>query len=136
MNSENKFRGLVKDVSMNKNLGNFAYWVHRITGIGLAVYLLMHLYVLSSAISGPESFSSRMGRVQSPLFAAMELLLLAGVFLHMLNGLRITLSDFFAWSRYHKLFFWLVLILFAALMIAAVILQWPKFNPANYGTEG
>ncbi len=128
--------GLVEDAELNKNAGNFSYWAHRITGIGLSIYLLLHVYVLSSAISGPEKFTQRMQDVQNPLFALLEILLLAGVFFHMLNGLRITLVDFFGWTRHHKLFLVLAVIFFAALMIITIVLQLPKFDIGNYGAGG
>jgi len=136
MTSNGKLKQTFRDAVLNKNIGNFSYWLHRITGIGLSVYLIMHIYVLSSAISGPESFNSRMGSVQNPLFAVLEILLVAGIFLHMLNGLRITFSDFFSWSRSHKSIFWIIAILFVVLMVITLILQWPKFNPDNYGMGG
>ena len=134
--SKNKLQETFRDAALNKNIGSFSYWLHRITGIGLAVYLLMHTFVLSSAISGKEAFNERMGAVQNPFFAVLEIFLIAGVFLHMLNGLRITLADFFGWSRMHKSIFWIIAIIFVALMVVTIMLIWPKFNPANYGMGG
>ena len=131
-----KLNDTMADAKLNKNIGTFSYWLHRLSGIGLAVYLLMHTYVLSSAITSPEAFSMRMSEVQNPLFAVLEVLLIAGVFIHMLNGLRITASDFLGWSRSHKALFWLVILLFIFFMILAVVLQWPKFNIDNYGVGG
>ncbi|MCX6827397.1 MAG: succinate dehydrogenase, cytochrome b556 subunit [candidate division Zixibacteria bacterium] len=122
------------DTIFNKNTGNFAYLFHRITGIGLVVYLLMHTYVLSSAISGKESFTKRMGMVQNPLFAILEVALVAGVFFHMLNGVRVSICDFFGLTRAHKLFFWIELALFVIIMVIAVVLQWPKMQPGYYST--
>jgi succinate dehydrogenase / fumarate reductase cytochrome b subunit len=127
-----KLKGTVDDALLNKNTGNFSYWLHRITGIGLSIYLIMHTYVLSSAISSPENFNERMGTVQNPLFAILEVFLIAGVFIHMLNGLRITIADFFGLSRSHKVIFWLIAIIFIALMVAVFILQWPKFFSETY----
>ncbi|MEW5925180.1 MAG: succinate dehydrogenase, cytochrome b556 subunit [Candidatus Zixiibacteriota bacterium] len=136
MAKESKLQGMVRDANLNKNIGNFSYWIHRITGIGLSVYLLMHTFVLSSAISGPEAFNERMGTVQNPFFAILEVLLIAGVFMHMLNGLRITITDFFNWSRGHKILFWIAAVIFVILMIVAIKLQWPKFFIENYGMGG
>ena len=131
-----KIKGMAEDVILNKNVGTFSYWGHRITGIGLSIYLLMHIYVLSSAMSSAESFNVRMGQVQNPFFAVMEILLVAGVVYHMLNGLRITLTGFFGWSRSHKALLVAVIFLFIILMVAAIILQIPKFNGENYALEG
>lgn len=134
--SNNKLQETIRDASLNKNLGTISYWLHRLTGIGLAIYLLMHTFVLSSAISGPEEFNTRMGTVQNPFFAFLEIFLIAGVFIHMLNGLRITLADFFGWTRMHKSIFWIIVVIFIALMVVTVMLIMPKFNPANYGIGG
>ncbi|UCD16357.1 MAG: hypothetical protein JSV44_07780, partial [Candidatus Zixiibacteriota bacterium] len=60
----------------------------------------------------------------------------AGVFAHMLNGLRITVADFFARSRAHKALFWVAVVIFAVLIVLAVILQWPKFSFDNYSVGG
>lgn len=132
MTYDRSFKGVVNDVRLNKNIGNFSFWAHRITGIGLSVYLVMHFYVLSAAISGPASFTERMSAVQNPFFAVLEVLLVAGVLFHMLNGLRITISDFFAWSRTHKVFFYAVIALFVIMMVIVILYQVPKFNPDNY----
>jgi succinate dehydrogenase / fumarate reductase cytochrome b subunit len=129
---EKMFKNAYDDTILNKNVGTFAYLMHRITGIGLAVYLIMHTYVLSSAVSGKEAFNERMGLVQNPLFAILEVALVAGVFFHMLNGLRITICDFFGLSRSHKIFFWVEMIVFAAIMTIAIILQWPKMQSGYY----
>ncbi len=134
--SNNKLQETIRDAALNKNIGSFSYWLHRLTGIGLAVYLLMHTFVLSSAISGETAFNERMGAVQNPFFAVLEIFLIAGVFIHMLNGLRITLADFFGWSRMHKSIFWIIAIIFFALMIITILLIWPKLNPANYPVGG
>ncbi|RKX27808.1 MAG: succinate dehydrogenase, cytochrome b556 subunit [Candidatus Zixiibacteriota bacterium] len=136
MNGDSKLKAMIKDADLNKNIGNFSYWLHRVTGIGLSIYLIIHIYVLSSAISGPESFNERMGSVQNPFFAVLEVLLIAGVFAHMLNGLRITITDFFSWSRGHKVLFWILAVIFVILMIVAIKLQWPKFFIDNYAMGG
>ncbi len=136
MSFKKRLTDTVADIGLNKNIGTFSFWAHRLSGIGLAIYLLLHTYVLSSAISGPEAFTMRMSEVQNPLFAVFELLLLAGVFFHMLNGLRIAAADFFGWSRSHKALFWLAVLLFVFLMTLAVVLQLPKFNIDNYSAGG
>jgi succinate dehydrogenase cytochrome b556 subunit len=136
MADKSKLKGVVDDITLNKNVGNFSFWVHRISGIGLSIYLLMHTFVLSSAQQGAEAFNERMGAVQNPLFAILEIFLIAGVFAHMLNGLRITFSDFFNWSRSHKALLWVAIVIFIILMVVTIIFQLPKFDPANYAMGG
>ena len=131
-----KIKGMADDVALNKNVGTFSYWVHRISGIGLSVYLIMHTFVLSSAISGPESFNQTMGQVQNPFFAILEILLIGGITFHLFNGLRITVTDFFGWSRSHNALFWIVMAIVVIMMAITIYLQIPKFNPDNYAMRG
>jgi len=126
------FKNAMVDTNRNKNIGMITYLFHRITGIGLVIYLIMHTYVLSSAISGEKSFNGRMGFVQSPFFAILEVLLIAGVFFHLLNGARITICDFAGLTKSHKAFFWIEAILFVAIMILTIILQIPKMQSGYY----
>jgi succinate dehydrogenase / fumarate reductase cytochrome b subunit len=126
------FQNAYQDATLNKNVGNFSFWFHRLSGIGLVVYLLLHTYVLSSANSGKEAFSARMGTVQNPLFAFFEVILIAGVFFHLLNGARITVCDFFGVTKSHKLFFWIEMVLFVGVMVLTLILQWPKMQSGFY----
>ena len=122
------FRGFagkfVDETRLNPNIGMLSHVLHRITGIGLAIYLMMHTWILSSARQGPEQFSEQLSVVQSPLFHFLELFLSAAVFFHMLNGLRIITADFFSLTRRHKVIFWVVAVAFIALMawnLAAVL---------------
>jgi succinate dehydrogenase / fumarate reductase cytochrome b subunit len=116
----------VDDATRNPNVGNLAYILHRITGIGLAVYLIMHTWVLSSAQSGPSAFTDRLGVVQSPLFYFLELFLVVALFFHMLNGIRIIVADFFSATRQHKLLFWIVATLFVVLIAWNVAVVVPR----------
>ncbi len=136
MNDRPQIGGIREDFRLNKTIGTIAFWIHRITGIGLAFYLVVHFIVLSSAIAGPETFDERMALVQSPFFAVLELVLIAGILIHMLNGLRITVVDFFGRTRLHKTLFWIALGLFVILFIGAVLMQLAKFDPANYALWG
>ncbi len=74
--------------------GYAAWLLHRITGLGLALYLCMHIWVIHSIAQGRESFNQVMGVVQSPLFHFLEVGLLACVVFHGLNGIRVILIDY------------------------------------------
>jgi succinate dehydrogenase / fumarate reductase cytochrome b subunit len=74
--------------------GYVAWLLHRITGLGLALYLFMHIWVIHHISRGPEQFNQVMGVVQSPLFHLMEVALLGAVVFHGLNGIRVILLDY------------------------------------------
>lgn len=117
MQSKNFLGIFVEEARLNPNLGTFSYILHRLTGIALAIYLIMHTWVLSSAQISPETFDDRLAMVQTPLFHVLEYLLVAVIFVHMINGIRIIVTDFFGVTKKHKLLFWLGLVVFIAMMV-------------------
>ena len=92
----------------------FAYALNRITGIGLVVYLYLHLVILSMLAGGPGMWDPFVALAKSPAFLALDVILIAGWLIHGLNGLRITLNGFGIGVRSQKA-------LFAGVMLIAVI---------------
>jgi succinate dehydrogenase / fumarate reductase, cytochrome b subunit len=74
--------------------GSFAFIMNRVTGLGLTVYLFLHLIMLGQLAKGPQAFDGFIALVKNPLFAAGEYLVVAAGLLHGLNGLRIALTSF------------------------------------------
>jgi succinate dehydrogenase / fumarate reductase cytochrome b subunit len=70
----------------------WAYALNRITGIGLVVYLYLHLIVLSLLAQGASGWDAFIALAKTPLFLALDVILLVGLLIHGLNGLRITLN--------------------------------------------
>ncbi len=75
-----------------RKLGMWAYALNRITGIGLVVYLYLHLAVLSLLSRGPGSWDTFVSLARAPFFLTLDVILLAGMLIHGLNGLRVTLT--------------------------------------------
>ena len=76
------------------SIHNVFFILHRITGVMLLAYLLVHIAAISTAmISGPESFDSVMAILTGRGFFALELALLACLTFHGLNGLRLILAE-------------------------------------------
>jgi succinate dehydrogenase / fumarate reductase cytochrome b subunit len=104
-----------------RKLGMWAYALNRITGIGLVVYLYLHLIVLSLLLGGPAAWDSFVGVARSPYVLALDVILLAGILIHGLNGLRITLTSFSIGLGAQKAVFIVVLVVSAvALWVAAL----------------
>lgn len=74
------------------NVGSLAWLVHRITGLLLTLYLVVHIYVLSH-LKSRESFERIMEVLNNPLVKFGELILLAILLKHAFAGLRITLLE-------------------------------------------
>ena len=68
----------------------YAYAIHRVTGIGMLFYFLMHIFVTGSRAGGPEKWESWMDFfAQSPLFAIGEFLVFMAFIFHAVNGIRL-----------------------------------------------
>ncbi len=92
-----------------KPIGMLAFMLHRLSGIGLVFYLFLHLAVLSRLRGGPASWDSFLALVRSPVFLILDGILLLGVLLHGLNGLRLTLIGLNIGLRWQKSSFWAIL---------------------------
>ena len=77
-----------------RKLGSWAFILNRITGLGLTLYLFLHLVMLGNLAKGPEAYDGFIALVKNPLFLIGELLVIAAVFIHGLNGIRIALTSF------------------------------------------
>jgi succinate dehydrogenase / fumarate reductase cytochrome b subunit len=62
-----------------------------VTGLVLVGYLYVHLAVLSLLARGPGTYDRFVDVMRSPLFLALDLVLIAAWLLHALNGLRLTI---------------------------------------------
>jgi succinate dehydrogenase / fumarate reductase cytochrome b subunit len=84
--------------------GMFAWIMHRLTGVGLVAYLIIHIWGLT-ALTDPETFNELIAKYHSPIFKVGEFALLVAVAYHAMNGLRIVLIDFLGWSPKQKRLF-------------------------------
>jgi succinate dehydrogenase / fumarate reductase cytochrome b subunit len=114
------------EIGLNPNVGTWSWLLHRISGIVLSLYIFAHILVLSSSIGGSESFNKWIGTVQNPVFHVLEIALIGAVAFHLLNGLRITITDFFFITKAHKTLFWIAFVIFLVVIIATAIVFVPR----------
>lgn len=88
-----------------RRLGMIAYALNRLTGIGLVVYLYLHLAVLSLLAGGPASWDPFVQLARSPAFLVLDVILIAGWLIHGLNGIRVTLTGLGIGTRSQKAMF-------------------------------
>ncbi|MBM3739681.1 MAG: succinate dehydrogenase, cytochrome b556 subunit [Acidobacteria bacterium] len=92
---------------MIRLVGNSAQLLQRITGIGLLVYLFLHVRTIHKLSEGPRAFDEAVAVFRSPLFKLGEIALLAAVILHAFNGIRITIAGLgLAQGRQKQVFVW------------------------------
>jgi succinate dehydrogenase / fumarate reductase cytochrome b subunit len=106
---------------MYKTTGFFSFALRRITGIALVLYLFTHIWVIGSAVGGAETFDARLNVVQSPFFKILEIGLLAAVFYHAFDGLRLLLVNWFKITDRRKSMFWAAIVLTALMVLAGGI---------------
>lgn len=75
--------------------GMWAFVLHRITGLGLVFYILLHTILMGvSLLSGKEDFDATLSVLMgNPVFEVLDIMLLGAVLYHGFNGIRIILFD-------------------------------------------
>jgi len=124
------FKKYKDEVSLNPNVGTWSWILHRITGVILVLYLFMHFFALSSSVAGERTFNAWLSNLQTPLTHVLEIGLVAVVAFHLLNGLRITIADFFFLTKPHKTIFWIAMVIFLIFMVITLVVFLPRaFSP-------
>ena len=97
-------------------------WVlHRITGVAIFFFLLVHILDTALVRVSPEAYNAVMSTYKNPIMGLGELVLVGAIIFHALNGLRIILVDF--WSKgvkYQRYMFWAVIGVWVVLMAGFV----------------
>ena len=106
-------------------VGSWAFALNRITGIGLVVYLFLHLAVLSRLARGPEAWEEFLELAHSPFYLALDVILIFGILFHGLNGIRVALVGMGIGVRSHRTLFWA---LSALGLVLLVISAWLVFT--------
>lgn len=74
-------------------VGQWAWVLHRIAGLGTLLFLILHVIDTSWAAFYPDLYGQAIREYQSPLFTIGEFVLVACVVYHAFNGLRVALLD-------------------------------------------
>ena len=74
-------------------IDRYLYTLHRVTGLGLFAYFVLHILVTSSRALGEESWAEAMANVAGPLFVVGEYLVFVAFAFHALNGVRLLLVE-------------------------------------------
>jgi len=101
-------------------VGMWAWVLHRVTGIALVAYLLLHVSLMSiSLLKGQPAFDSLLSTLMtSRPFQMLDLGLLAAVLIHGINGVRLIPFDLGIGVRRQKETFW------GGMVIASLLFSW------------
>ncbi|HEX3721777.1 MAG TPA: succinate dehydrogenase, cytochrome b556 subunit [Nitrolancea sp.] len=106
--------------------GMLSWALHRISGLGVLAFLLLHIVDIFVVGYGPGPFNNLLFLYSNPIFRIGEIVLVGAVYYHSANGIRIILIDFWpAAYKFERQLYYVVMTIFivgfiatAAVMIA------------------
>jgi len=105
-------------------------WCHRISGVGLVVYLLFHIYTLSS-LQTPAVYDGKMKLLAIPIVVFLAWLSCLPVVFHALNGGRLILYESFGNRNDETLIRWTfgLTALYAAVFGLLILMKSQNVSP-------
>ncbi len=103
---------------MYRSTGFISFFLRRLTGIALVIYLLMHMWVIGGINGGAATFNDRMEFLGKPLFRLAEIALLAAVVYHGIDGIRLLIVHYLDVTDYRKSLFYAAMVVSVILVIA------------------
>jgi succinate dehydrogenase / fumarate reductase cytochrome b subunit len=110
------------------HLGTLAWILHRLSGLALIFYLVLHIWVIHHLIRGEEAFDGIMEFFGTPLFKFLEIGLAGVILLHLWNGLRITLIDMGVLVERQKILFGVAVVLWLVSWFAVAAVMVIRFG--------
>ena len=105
--------------------GQYGMWswvAHRITGVAIFFFLLVHVLDTALVRVSPEAYNAVMATYKNPIMGLGEAGLVAAIVYHAFNGLRIILIDFWkGGTKNQKGLLWGVIALWVIVMIPFLI---------------
>lgn len=99
--------------------GMWSWVLHRITGVAIFFFLLVHVLDTALVRVSPEAYNTVIHTYQTPIMGLGEVALVGAIVFHAFNGLRIILVDFWSWAtRNQKVLFYVVVVLWVITMLA------------------
>ena len=97
--------------------------LHRITGVGVFLFLALHIFHIWLAGFSPTTFDSLITIFTHPVFRVLNIFLFFSVLFHAVNGLRVVLLDFIpGLTRYQRGSVYIATFLFLAVFIPSTLL--------------
>lgn len=121
-----QFQTLVEGIQYRGREGQWTWILHRTTGLGVWLFLALHIFDIFLVSFGPEGlFTDLLFIYHQPWARVLHIFLFFGVLFHAFNGIRITILDFWPslW-KYQRQAIWIEVIIFLAVFLpsAALIL--------------
>ncbi len=103
-------------------VGMWSWVLHRITGVAIFFFLLVHVLDTALVRLSPEAYNAVISTYKTPLIGLAETGLVAAILYHALNGVRVILIDFWRKGAKHQNKLWIaVLLICVALFVPFAI---------------
>lgn len=79
-----------------------AFVLHRVSGLALALFLPLHFWVLSYALTAPEKLNHFLRFAEQPIVKIAEFGLIFLLTAHVFGGLRLMAMEWLPWSAPQK----------------------------------
>lgn len=120
-------RAQARVVSYRVSWAQLAWFGHRLSGIGVLVYLFIHIVETSMVTLGPTVYDATLGLFRNLPIRLGEIVLMAALVYHSLNGLKVILLDFFPATTtwYRPLTYGVVIATLTAMIPLSVLMLAP-----------
>ena len=85
------------DLRTRGHAGFWAFVVHRVSGIVLALFLPVHFFALSQALSDPRALDGFLEWTRRPAVKFGETMLVLALAVHLAGGVRLLFVEFVGW---------------------------------------
>jgi succinate dehydrogenase / fumarate reductase, cytochrome b subunit len=94
-------RSVVEVARYRGRFGQLQWALHRLSGLGVVLFLCLHVVDTATVYFAPSAYIFFVTLYKNPLFGLAEIGLAAAVIYHAMNGLRVTIMDFWPhlWAR-------------------------------------
>jgi fumarate reductase subunit D len=92
----------VNDARARNHPAYWAFLVHRISGLLLALFLPLHFWALGRVLQGQAALDGFLRYTDAPLFKLAEWGLAVLLSLHLMGGLRLLAIEFLPWRGMRK----------------------------------
>lgn len=102
--------------------GMWSWLFHRIAGLGILLFLLVHIVDIALLNFGPTVYNEGIALFSTAPIRLITLALVAGLFFHSFNGVRIILIDF--WPKASRLQGTMFAIVMALTLLCSLGIGW------------
>jgi succinate dehydrogenase / fumarate reductase cytochrome b subunit len=116
------YETLLAGVRYRGREGQWSWILHRLTGLGIFLFLALHIFDIYLILVGPEPFNTLATIYHHPAARVGHIFLFFCLLWHAFNGLRITILDFMPrlW-KFQRQAVWIQVVLFLATFVPTTV---------------